>query len=208
MSEIQAKKFSTQTQNGNIQFWANTDRKATQRLQLDASGNLCFGTKALASQSAHIPPPDGVAPMYSARAWGHIITDATSGVITNANTKLKNVQSVAWGNKNLLVVTFDKPMPSTSYIVVANCNLNATNPLLVSKVNADSTALIMYLNVYDAKGSQQNNFDGGGDGEGDGGGGFGGVNLVGGPDSFYPYDNFAPNSSGAYPQLLDFAVFA
>jgi hypothetical protein len=190
MSEIQAKKFSTQTLNGdgNIQFWANTDKKTTQRLQLDASGNLCFGTKALASQSAHIPPPDGVAPMYSARAWGHIITDATSGEINTINTKLKNVQSVMWEGFGKLKVTFTRAMPSTSYIVVANCNLNATNPLLVSKVNADSTALIMYLNVYDATGN----------------GGSGGS----GPVISIPFRNFKLNSSEAYPQLLDFAVFA
>jgi len=190
MSEIQAKKFSTQTLDGggNIQFWANTDRTITQRLQLDASGNLCFGTKALASLSAHIPPPDGIAPMYSARAWGHIVTNGTT-TITAAATKLKNVKTVAWGNENLLVVTFDKPMPSTSYIVVANCNLNATNPLLVSKVNADSTASIMYLNVYNATGT--------------GNAGSGG----GGPSTPTPYLNFALNTTGV-PQLLDFAVFA
>lgn len=198
MSEIQAKKFSTQTQDGNIQFWANTDRKTTQRLQLDDAGNLCFGTKALASQSAHIPPPDGIAPMYSARAWGHIITDASTGQITAAPvTKLKNVESVVWENQGLLKVTFARAMPSTSYIVVANCNLNATNPLLVSKVNADSTALIMYLNVYDSKGTPPP--------PPPGGGGPGSSN--GGDPIEYPYDNFASNAT-AYPQLLDFAVFA
>ena len=190
MSEIQAKKFSTQTQNGNIQFWANTDRKTTQRLQLDDAGNLCFGTKELASESAHIPPPDGIAPMYSARAWGHIITDASTGAIDATATKSKNVSSVVWDNKGQLKITFPdaSPMPSTSYIVVANCNLNSTNPLLVSKVNAASTASIMVLKVFDAAA-------------------VGGVVGFAPPEGENTFLNFGLNAT-AYPQLLDFAVFA
>ena len=186
MSEIQAKKFSTQTQNGNIQFWANTNRTTTQRLQLDNAGNLCFGASQLASESAHIPPPDGIAPMYSARAWGHIITNGDEAINTTA-TKLKNVESVVWENQGLLKITFATAMPSTSYIVVANCNLNATNPLLVSKVNADSTASIMVLKVFDATGN----------------GGSGGP-----LGQSFPFYNFASNTAVTYPQLLDFAVFA
>ena len=188
MSEIQAKKFSTQTQNGNIQFWANTNRTTTQRLQLDNAGNLCFGASALASKSAHIPPPDGIAPMYSARAWGHIITDASTGEINTTATKSKNVLSVEWENTGQLKITFARAMPSTSYIVVANCDLNSTNPLLVSKVNADSTAKIMFLKVFDAAA----------------------VGTVVGfapPEAENTFLNFGLNAT-AYPQLLDFAVFA
>jgi hypothetical protein len=182
MSEIRANKIAAL--GADIQFWTGAP---TEKLRIDAAGNLCFGD--VGALGAYIPPPDGIAPMYSARAWGHIITDATSGAINAIATKLKNVKSVVWGNENenLLVVTFDKPMPSTSYIVVANCNLNATNPLLVSKVNADSTASIMYLKVYNATGNG-----------GSGGGGLG---------TPTPYLNFAENTTGV-PQLLDFAVFA
>ena len=187
MSEIQAKKFSTQTQNGNIQFWANTNRTTTQRLQLDNAGNLCFGALALASESAHIPPPDGIAPMYSARAWGHIITNGDEVINTTA-TKSKNVLSVVWENEGQLKITFARAMPSTSYIVVANCNLNATNPLLVSKVNAASTASIMVLKVFDAAA-------------------VGGVGFAP-PEGENTFLNFGPNTATAYPQLLDFAVFA
>ena len=79
-------------------------------------------------------------------------------------------------------------MPSTSYIVVANCDLNSTNPLLVSKVNADSTAKIMFLKVFDAAA----------------------VGTVVGfapPEAENTFLNFGLNAT-AYPQLLDFAVFA
>lgn len=187
MSEIRANKIAAL--GADIQFWTGAP---TEKLRIDGSGNLCFG--AVGAAGAHIPPPDGIAPMYSARAWGRIITSTNSQgqpVIDYTLSKTKNINRdtslTKWLNQGLLQVTFARAMPSTSYIVVANCDLNATNPLLVSKVNADSTASIMKLNVYNAAAQ----------------GGIAGSS----PPSFAQFLNFGLNTV-AYPQLLDFAVFA
>ena len=179
MSEIRANKIAAL--GADIQFWTGAP---TEKLRIDAAGNLCFGD--VGSEGAHIPPPDGIAPMYSARAWGHIITNA-SGAINYTLSKTNNIDmtpSTATGNvvtkwidRARIEVGFLKALPSEYYTVVANCNLSTTAPLLVARANSPSLTTGFGLMVYNANGT---------DGTG------------------YQQN---PQSAG-FPELIEFVVFA
>ena len=163
MSEIRANKIAAL--GADIQFWTGAP---TEKLRIDAAGNLCFGD--VGKDGAHIPPPDGIAPMYSARAWGHIITNA-SGAINYTLSKTNNinmstlfgVDATRWESENLaegsdmrLEVRFLKALPTNFYTVVANCNLSATAPLLVARANSQFSPALATgfgLTVYNANGT-------------------------------------------------------
>ena len=162
MSEIRANKIAAL--GADIQFWTGAP---TEKLRIDATGNLCFGD--VGSEGAHIPPPDGIAPMYSARAWGHIITNA-SGAINYTLSKTNNinmstlfgVDATRWavdsptGSDMRLEVRFLKALPTNFYTVVANCNLSATAPLLVARANSQFSPALATgfgLTVYNAGGT-------------------------------------------------------
>ena len=177
MSEIRANKIAAL--GADIQFWTGAP---TEKLRIDATGNLCFGD--VGSEGAHIPPPDGIAPMYSARAWGRIITGADGAINTTAS-KTNNIDMTVspgtvvtkWINTARIEVGFLKALPSEYYTVVANCNLSTTAPLLVARANSLSLSTGFGLMVYNANGT---------DGTG-----------------YQPN----PQSSG-FPELIEFVVFA
>jgi len=183
MSEIRANKIAAL--GADIQFWTGAP---TEKLRIDAAGNLCFGD--VGALGAHIPPPEGIAPMYSARAWGRIVTstDISSGlpVINYTLSKTKNIDMTPspgnvvtkWINQARIEVGFLTPLPSAYYTVVASCNLSASSPLLVARASTASPATTtgLGLTVYNA-----NNTSGTG---------------------------FSPNATAAYPELIEFIVFA
>lgn len=188
MSEIRANKIAAL--GADIQFWTGAP---TEKLRIDATGNLCFGDVGAAG--AHIPPPDGIAPMYSARAWGRIITNVSTGVIQYNLSKTNNINmstsfgatATRWeygnsteGSDMRLEVRFLKALPSEYYTVVANCNLSATAPLLVARANSQFSPALATgfgLTVYNANGT---------DGTG-----------------------YLPNPQAAgFPELIEFVVFA
>ena len=188
MSEIRANKITAL--GADIQFWTGAP---TEKLRIDAAGNLCFGD--VGSEGAHIPPPDGIAPMYSARAWGRIIANASTGAIqynlsktNNINmSTLFNANATRWESENLaegsdmrLEVRFLKALPTNFYTVVANCNLSTTAPLLVARANSQFSSALATgfgLTVYNANGT---------DGTG-----------------------YLPNPQAAgFPELIEFVVFA
>ena len=182
MSEIRANKIAAL--GADIQFWTGAP---TEKLRIDAAGNLCFGD--VGSEGAHIPPPDGIAPMYSARAWGRIITNASTGAIQYNLSKTNNIDmtpSTATGNvvtkwidRARIEVGFLKALPSEYYTVVANCNLSLSGsaPLLVARANSPATDTGFGLMVYNANGT----------------------NGTG----------YLPNPQAAgFPELIEFVVFA
>jgi hypothetical protein len=133
--------------------------------------------------------------MYSARAWGRIITDATSGVINTIASKSNNIKistlfganATRWeaGNSSIgsnmtLEVRFITPLPTNFYTVVASCNLSATAPLLVARANSQFSPAITTgfgLTVYNANGTAGT--------------------------------GYLPNLIGSgYPELIEFVVFA
>ena len=180
MSEIRANKIAAL--GADIQFWTGAP---TEKLRIDAAGNLCFGD--VGSEGAHIPPPDGIAPMYSARAWGRIITNASTGAIQYNLSKTNNIDmtpSTATGNvvtkwidRARIEVGFLKALPSEYYTVVANCNLSTTAPLLVARANSLSLTTGFGLMVYNANGT-------------------GGTGYLSNP------------AASGYPELIEFVVFA
>jgi len=181
MSEIRANKIAAL--GADIQFWTGAP---TEKLRIDALGNLCFGD--VGALGAHIPPPDGIAPMYSARAWGRIIASSTTGVIDTIASKTNNIDMTVspgtvvtkWINQARIEVGFIKALPSQYYTVVASCNLSATAPLLVARANSansPATTTGFGLTVYNANGT---------DGTG-----------------------YLPNLiDSGYPELIEFVVFA
>ena len=179
MSEIRANKIAAL--GADIQFWTGAP---TEKLRIDAAGNLCFGD--VGSEGAHIPPPDGIAPMYSARAWGRIITGADGAINTTAS-KTNNIDMTVspgtvvtkWINTARIEVGFLKALPSEYYTVVANCNLSLSGsaPLLVARANSPATDTGFGLMVYNANGT----------------------NGTG----------YLPNPQAAgFPELIEFVVFA
>ena len=179
MSEIRANKIAAL--GADIQFWTGAP---TEKLRIDAAGNLCFGD--VGSEGAHIPPPDGIAPMYSARAWGRIFTNA-DGVINTTASKTNNIDMTVspgtvvtkWINTARIEVGFLKALPSEYYTVVANCNLSLSGsaPLLVARANSPATDTGFGLMVYNANGT----------------------NGTG----------YLPNPQAAgFPELIEFVVFA
>ena len=191
MSEIRTEKFSSLGNIGNIGFW--TTDTPNQLLQLDQFGNLCFGqnVSGAVTTNAHIPPPTGTSPMYSARAFGHIIVNPgnTAGTINTSSSMTKNVSNVVWESKNRLKVTFERAMPSDAYVVVANSNSTAFSPLIVCK-GSGCTETIMYLDVYYA--DPATSLNSGWKLNGTAGSGTGPLTYDG----------------GGYPELVDFVVFA
>ena len=146
MSELRTNKLVSI--GNDLQFW--TGGNSSEKLRIDSVGNLCFG--ASGSAGAHIPPHEGNAPMYSARAWGRINTHATSGTI-QADSVGNNVDfdSTTWISKNTIRIRFKTPMSSGTYSAVANCSLNANSPLLVCRGTGDEGffgATTLYLSVY------------------------------------------------------------
>ena len=179
MSEIRANKIAAL--GADIQFWTGAP---TEKLRIDAAGNLCFGDVGRAG--AHIPPPDGIAPMYSARAWGRIFTNA-DGVINTTASKTNNIDMTVspgtgtvvtkWINTARIEVGFITPLPSEYYTVVANCNLSTTAPLLVARANSLSLDTGFGLMVYNARGTD-------------------GTGYLSNP------------AASGYPELIEFVVFA
>ena len=185
MSEIRANKIAAL--GADIQFWTGAP---TEKLRIDAAGNLCFGDVGRAG--AHIPPPDGIAPMYSARAWGRIIANASTGAIQYNLSKTNNINmstlfsadATRWeygnsteGSDMRLEVRFLKALPSEYYTVVANCNLSTTAPLLVARANSLSLDTGFGLMVYNARGTD-------------------GTGYLSNP------------AASGYPELIEFVVFA
>ena len=181
MSEIRANKIAAL--GADIQFWTGAP---TEKLRIDATGNLCFGD--VGSEGAHIPPPDGIAPMYSARAWGRIITNASTGAIQYNLSKTNNIDMTVspgtvvtkWINTARIEVGFITPLPTDFYTVVANCNLSGSAPLLVARANSansPATDTGFGLTVYNA-------------------GGTAGTGYLSNP------------AASGYPELIEFVVFA
>ena len=180
MSEIRANKIAAL--GADIQFWTGAP---TEKLRIDATGNLCFGDVGRAG--AHIPPPDGIAPMYSARAWGRIFTNADGAINTTAS-KTNNINMTVspgtvvtkWINQARIEVGFITPLPTNFYTVVANCNLSGSAPLLVARANSansSATTTGFGLTVYNA-------------------GGTAGTGYLSNP------------AASGYPELIEFVVFA
>ena len=178
MSELRTNKLVSI--GNDLQFW--TGGNSSEKLRIDSVGNLCFG--ASGSAGAHIPPHEGNAPMYSARAWGRINTDATTGSIqadsvgNNIDFDFVDSSTTRWLSNHTIKIVFKTPMIGSIYSVVANCSLNANSPLLVcraSTTNANNNAIdkeTLYLSVY--KGTAN------------------GYEL----------------NDGNYPKILDFTIFA
>lgn len=147
MSELRTNKLVSI--GNDLQFW--TGGNSSEKLRIDSVGNLCFG--ASGSAGAHIPPHEGNAPMYSARAWGRINTDATTGTI-QADSVGNNVDfdSTEWLSNHTIKIVFKTPMIGSIYSVVANCSLNANSPLLVCRASTTNGGTIdagtLYLSVY------------------------------------------------------------
>ena len=173
MSEIRTNKIAAL--GADIQFWTGTP---TEKLRMDAVGNLCFGASGAAG--AHIPPHDGYAPMYSARAWGRIVTDPVTGEINQSLSKTNNIDmntaNTKWYSAASLIVVFTTPLATANYVVVGNCNKNSAAPLLVARANSavlQSTTTGFGLSVYNALGTSNSGF----------------------------------NTETVYPELIEFVVF-
>ena len=147
MSELRTNKLVSI--GNDLQFW--TGGNSSEKLRIDSVGNLCFG--ASGSAGAHIPPHEGNAPMYSARAWGRINTDATTGTI-QADSVGNNIDfdSTEWLSTHTIKIVFKTRMSGSIYSVVANCSLNANSPLLVCRASTNlggfSGAETIHLSVY------------------------------------------------------------
>ena len=84
---------------------------------LDVVGTIKSDT-ALTLGTSTLSAPSGTAPMFAARAWADI--NGTASTINASG----NVSSVTLLSAGRYRVNFTTAMPSASYAVIANCNLN------------------------------------------------------------------------------------
>ena len=139
--------------NGQLAFKTTASGTSTERMRINASGNVGIGTSSPAEQlhitgnfrigSAVQSTPSGSAPLYSCRAWVNF--NGTGTVAIRASGNVTSITDNGTGNYTL---NFTTAMPDANYATISICGTaGVTQGLSVMQTITTTTAPIFTVNT-------------------------------------------------------------